>query len=146
MDISTRIRTSARLIGRYANRIGHALFTLDGVLYKVPKNDGDNSLHGGTRGFDKVLWTPHTRYDGSLELTYLSKDGEEGYPGNCKVTVIYRLTDANELQIEYSASTDKDTVVNLTNHSYFNLKGSGDIFGHRADLECRHATRRWTAG
>src|SRR5271165_1703949 len=75
------------LIGRYANRIGHAQFTLNGVLYKVPKNDGDNSLHGGTRGFDKVLWTPHTRADGSLELTYLSKDGEEGYPGNCKVTV-----------------------------------------------------------
>jgi len=122
------------LIGRYANRIGHAQFTLDGVLYKVPKNDGDNSLHGGTRGFDKVIWTPHTRYDGSLELTYISKDGEEGYPGNCKVTVIYRLTDANELKIEYSASTDKDTVVNLTNHSYFNLKGGGDILGHLLTL------------
>jgi aldose 1-epimerase len=122
------------LIGRYANRIGHAQFTLDGVLYKVPKNDGDNSLHGGTRGFDKVVWTAREMKDGGLEFSYLSKDGEEGYPGNCKVTVIYHLTDANELKIEYAASTDKDTVVNLTNHSYFNLKGGGDILGHRLTL------------
>jgi aldose 1-epimerase len=118
------------LIGRYANRIGHAQFKLDGVLYKVPKNDADNSLHGGTRGFDKVVWTPKELPDGGLELKYLSKDGEEGYPGNCTVTVVYHLTDDNELKIEYAASTDKDTVVNLTNHSYFNLKGSGDILGH----------------
>ena len=90
------------LIGRYANRIGHAQFTLDGVLYKVPKNDGDNSLHGGTRGFDKVVWTPRELKDGGLELTYLSKDGDQGYPGNCKVTVVYHLTDANELKIDYA--------------------------------------------
>src|SRR5580704_4342971 len=122
------------LIGRYGNRIGHAQFTLDGVLYKVPKNDGDNSLHGGTRGFDKVVWTPRELPDGGLELTYLSKDGEAGYPGNCKVTVVYHLTDANELKIEYAASTDKDTVVNLTNHSYFNLSGGGDILGHMLTL------------
>jgi aldose 1-epimerase len=122
------------LIGRYGNRIGHAQFTLDGVLYKVPKNDGDNSLHGGTRGFDKRVWTPRELPDGGLELTYLSKDGEEGYPGNCKVTVVYHLTDANELKIEYAASTDKDTVVNLTNHSYFNLAGGGDILGHMLTL------------
>ncbi|HTB15244.1 MAG TPA: aldose epimerase family protein [Bryobacteraceae bacterium] len=126
------------LIGRYANRIGHAQFTLDGALYKVPKNDGDNSLHGGIRGFDKVVWTSRDLPDGGLELTYLSKDGEEGYPGNCKVTVVYHLTDANELKIEYAASTDKDTVVNLTNHSYFNLAGGGDVLGHMLTL---HADR-----
>jgi aldose 1-epimerase len=122
------------VIGRYANRIGHAQFTLNGALYKVPKNDGDNSLHGGTRGFDRVVWTAKELKDGGLELTYLSKDGEEGYPGNCNVTVVYHLTDANELKIEYSASTDKDTVVNLTNHSYFNLAGTGDILGHMLTL------------
>lgn len=128
------------LIGRYGNRIGHAQFTLDGALYKVPKNDGDNSLHGGTRGFDKVVWTPRELPDGGLELTYLSKDGEEGYPGNCKVTVVYHLTDDNELRLDYSASSDKDTVVNLTNHSYFNLKGSGDILGHMLTLNADHFT------
>jgi aldose 1-epimerase len=128
------------LIGRYGNRIGHAQFTLDGVLYKVPKNDGDNSLHGGTRGFDKVVWTPRELPDGGLELTYLSKDGEEGYPGNCKVTVVYHLTDSNELKIDYAATTDKDTVVNLTNHSYFNLKGSGDILGNRLTLNADRFT------
>lgn len=128
------------LIGRYANRIGHAQFTLNGALYKVPKNDGDNSLHGGTRGFDKVVWTPRELPDGGLELTYLSKDGEEGYPGNCKVTVVYHLTDDNELKIDYSATSDKDTVVNLTNHSYFNLKGSGDILGHMLTLNADHFT------
>jgi aldose 1-epimerase len=128
------------LIGRYANRIGHAQFTLDKVLYKVPKNDGGNSLHGGLRGFDKVVWTPRELPDGGLELTYLSKDGEEGYPGNCKVTVVYHLTDANELKIEYAASTDKDTVVNLTNHSYFNLKGGGDVMEHLLTLPADHFT------
>ncbi len=128
------------LIGRYANRIGQSQFTLDGVLYKVPKNDGENSLHGGTRGFDKVVWTPRALRDGGLELTYLSKDGEEGYPGNCKVTVVYHLTDSNELKIEYAASTDKNTVVNLTNHSYFNLKGSGDILGHLLKLAANQFT------
>jgi aldose 1-epimerase len=128
------------LIGRYANRIGHAQFTLNGVLYKVPKNDGDNSLHGGTRGFDKVVWTAREMKDGGLELTYVSKDGEEGYPGNCKVTVIYHLTDGNELKIEYAASTDKDTVVNLTNHSYFNLKGGGDILSHLLTLHAETYT------
>jgi len=128
------------LIGRYANRIGHAQFTLDAVLYHVPKNDGDNSLHGGTRGFDKVVWTPRELKDGGLELVYLSKDGEEGYPGNCKVTVVYHLTDSNELRVDYAATTDKDTVVNLTNHSYFNLKGSGDILGHVLTLSADRFT------
>jgi aldose 1-epimerase len=120
------------LIGRYGNRIAHARFALNGVEHKLAANNGENSLHGGARGFNKVVWTPRELSDGGLDLTYLSKDGEEGYPGNLRVTVTYHLTDANALQIEYAASTDKDTVLNLTNHSYFNLKGegAGDILGH----------------
>src|SRR5579864_8505998 len=121
------------LIGRYGNRIGHARFSLDGVEYQLGKNNGANSLHGGARGFNKAVWTPRELSDGGLELTYLSKDGEEGYPGNLKVTVTYHLTDANELKIDYAATVDKDTVINLTNHSYFNLKGAGegDVLGHQ---------------
>jgi aldose 1-epimerase len=114
------------LIGRYGNRIGHAKFTLGGKPFTLIANDGVNSLHGGPEGFDKRVWTGRALPDGGLELTYLSKDGEEGYPGNLKAVVVYHLTDANELRIEYSATTDKDTVVNLTNHSYFNLKGAGN--------------------
>jgi len=114
------------IIGRYGNRIGHARFTLDGVQYTLAKNDGDNSLHGGKRGFDKVLWKAKPLTGQSLQLTYLSKDGEEGYPGNLSVTVVYTVTDKNELKIDYSATTDKDTVLNLTNHSYFNLSGQGN--------------------
>ena len=119
-------------IGRYGNRIGHARFTLNGVEYKLAANNGENTLHGGKRGFNAVVWTPRELSDGGLELTYLSKDGEEGYPGNLKVTVTFHLLDTNELKIEYTASTDKDTVLNLTNHSYFNLKGAGngDILDH----------------
>ncbi len=119
-------------IGRYANRIANARFTLDGVEYKVPKNNGEASLHGGDYGFFRRVWKSLVLPDGGLELTYLSKDGEEGYPGNLTATVTYRLTDANELKIDYAATTDKDTVVNLTNHSYFNLKGagSGTILDH----------------
>ena len=114
------------LIGRYGNRIGHAKFTLDGKLYNLPANDGVNTLHGGPKGFDKAVWTPRQLPDGGLELTYTSKDGEEGFPGNLHVTVVYHLTAANELRIDYTATTDKDTVVNLTNHSYWNLKGAGN--------------------
>ena len=123
------------IIGRYGNRIGHAEFALDGKTYKLAKNNGENTLHGGTKGFNKAVWTAKElpAEDGqALELTYLSKDGEEGFPGNLHVRVIYTLTDSNELKIDYSATTDKTTVVNLTNHSYFNLAGpgSGDILGH----------------
>lgn len=118
------------IIGRYGNRIGNARFRLDGVEYVLAKNDGPNQLHGGTRGFDKRLWQASLLSPQSLELKYLSKDGEEGYPGNLNATVRYTLTDANELKIEYSAVTDKDTVVNLTNHSYFNLASDGDILNH----------------
>jgi aldose 1-epimerase len=122
------------VVGRYANRIAHGQFAIDGKTYNVPKNNGENALHGGLRGFDKRVWTAREAGGGSLELTYLSKDGEEGYPGNLTATVTYTLTDDNVLRIHYSAVTDKPTVVNLTNHSYFNLKGDGDILGHLVTL------------
>jgi aldose 1-epimerase len=121
------------LIGRYGNRIAKAKFTLDGTTYTLPANDGQNSLHGGTKGFDKVVWTAVSSVSSSgptLRLSYLSKDGEQGYPGNLKVTATYALTENNELKLEFSATTDKATVVNLTHHSYFNLAGRGDILGH----------------
>jgi aldose 1-epimerase len=130
------------LVGRYANRIAHAMFTLDGVQYKLENNDHGNTLHGGTHGLDKAVWIPRELPDGGLELTVTSKDGDEGFPGNLNVTVVYHLTDANELKIDYSATTDKDTVVNLTNHSYFNLKGAGegDILGHRISIKADRFT------
>jgi aldose 1-epimerase len=119
-------------IGRYGNRIAGGQFTLDGTTYTLAKNNGANSLHGGKIGFDKVIWAAKSGGSASVAMTYFSKDGEEGYPGNLTATVTYTLTDNNELKIEYSAITDKDTVVNLTNHSYFNLagQGEGDILGH----------------
>lgn len=121
------------IIGRYGNRIAKARFTLNGVEYQLARNEGENSLHGGIKGFDKAVWTAKEIDGGKgLELTYLSKDGEEGFPGNLAVTVTYSLNDENELKIDYAATTDKDTVVNLTNHSYFNLagQGEGDVLGH----------------
>jgi len=121
------------LIGRYGNRIGKGQFKLDGQTYTLAKNDGDNHLHGGNVGFDKVVWdAKEIRGFGTvgLELTYVSKDGEEGYPGNLTTTVKYIWTNKNELKIEYTATTDKATVVNLTHHSYFNLAGKGDILSH----------------
>jgi len=123
------------LIGRYGNRIGGAKFTLEGQTYTLAANNGPNSLHGGLKGFDKVVWQAKSLLtaDGpALELTYLSKDGEEGFPGNLNVTATYTLTDDNALKLTFSATTDKPTVVNLTHHSYFNLagQGNGDILGH----------------
>jgi aldose 1-epimerase len=133
------------LIGRYGNRIAHGQFKLAGNTYNLPKNDGDNTLHGGTTGFNKHLWTAKDVSGAkgpALELTYLSKDGEEGFPGNLSVKVVYTLTDQNELRIEYSATTDKETVVNLTNHSYFNLagQGNGDILSHELMLNADRFT------
>lgn len=118
------------IVGRYANRIAHGTFQLDGHTYSIPKNDGDNALHGGPQGFDKVLWSAKPIADG-IELTYVSKDGDQGFPGTLTTKVRYSL-DGGALKIDYSATTDKDTVLNLTNHSYFNLagQGNGDILQH----------------
>ena len=121
------------LIGRYGNRIGHASFTLEGKSYRLPNNDGANTLHGGPQGFDKRVWKARETA-GGLELTYVSADGEEGFPGALTAKVVYTLTDQNELKIDYSATTDKPTVVNLTNHSYFNLAGTGTILGHEVTI------------
>jgi aldose 1-epimerase len=116
-------------MGRYANRIGKAMFELDGVKYTLVRNNGSNHIHGGLKAFDKVVWSVNASESSlgkSLVLNYLSRDGEEGYPGNLSVKVVYTLTDRNELKIEYSATTDKPTVLNLTNHSFFNLAGAGN--------------------
>jgi aldose 1-epimerase len=127
------------VIGRYGNRIANGKFTLDGVAYTLPQNNGTNSLHGGIKGFNKQVWLaeeiPNPNGAG-LRLHYASKDGEEGYPGNLSVQVVYSWTNQNELKIEYSATTDKDTVLNLTQHSYFNLAGAGngDVLRHQVTL------------
>ena len=128
------------IIGRYANRIAHGTFQLDGKTYSIPKNDGDNALHGGIRGFDKVVWGAKQIPDG-IELTYVSKDGDQGFPGNLSTTVRYTLS-GGALRIEYSATTDKDTVLTLTNHSYFNLKGQGkgDVLGHVLKIDASRIT------
>ena len=110
------------LIGRYGNRIANGKFTLDGTTYTLATNNNGNSLHGGLKGFDKVVWDA-TQADSTLTLTYVSKDGEEGYPGTLTAKVIYTLTADNALKIDYTATTDKATPINLTNHSYFNLSG-----------------------
>jgi aldose 1-epimerase len=127
------------IVGRYGNRIAKGRFKLNGVEYKLATNNGENHLHGGIKGFDKAVWKAKEAR-GALELSYLSKDGEEGYPGNLSATITYTLGEDNELRIDYHATTDKPTVLNLTNHSYFNLagQGEGDILGHRITL---HADR-----
>jgi aldose 1-epimerase len=133
------------LIGRFGNRIAKGKFTLDGVEYTLATNDGPNHLHGGVKGFDKVVWNAkpvQTKEGPALKLTYLSHDGEEGYPGNLSCTVVYTLTNKNELKVSYEAKTDKDTIANLTHHSYFNLAGfsSGDVLGHELQIFADHFT------
>jgi aldose 1-epimerase len=123
------------ITGRVANRIAGAKFTLDGKEYKLAANDGPNSLHGGKKGFDKVVWKADAAAGVAgvvLKLTYRSPDGEEGYPGNLSVTVTYELTNDNELKIDYTAKTDKATPINLTHHGYYNLATpkAGDVLGH----------------
>lgn len=114
------------VIGRYGNRIAKGKFSLDGTTYTLPINNNGQSLHGGIKAFDMVVWTVDKATDNSIEFSYLSADGEEGFPGNLKIKMVYTLTADNEVKIEYSAATDKATVVNLTHHSYFNLKGEGN--------------------
>ena len=131
------------LVGRYANRIANGSFTLDGVKYSLPKNNGPNTLHGGIKGFDQAVWqgTP-LKGNAGVAFSYLSKDGEEGFPGNLKVKVTYSLTEANELVINYEATTDKPTVLNLSQHSYFNLagEGTGDILNHEVMINADRFT------
>jgi len=130
------------LIGRYGNRIGKAQFTLEGKTYHLPANDNGNTLHGGNRGFDKRVWSAKPGPGAELHLTYVSKDGEEGFPGTLTARVVYSLTDKNELKIDYTATTDKPTVVNLTNHTYFNLAGPGEgtILGHEVTINADRFT------
>jgi len=133
------------LIGRCGNRISKGKFTLDGVEYTLATNQDLNHLHGGVKGFDKMVWDAEemqTDEGPALKLTYLSKDREEGYPGNLSCTVIYTLTNNDELKVSYEAETDKDTVVNLTHHSYFNLggHGSGDTLGHELMINADNYT------
>jgi aldose 1-epimerase len=121
------------VVGRYANRIAKGRFVLESREYKLAINNGPNSLHGGATGFDKRVWDVKESGANHVTFHYLSPDGEEGYPGNLSVTVMYTLTDNNELKIEYTATTDKDTVLNISNHSYFNLagQGNGDVLKHQ---------------
>lgn len=134
-----RSRYFGALIGRYANRISRGTFALNGDSYSLATNNGENHLHGGLKGFDKVVWNA-TELAGGLQLSYLSRDGEEGYPGSLEAAVNYALTDANELQIEYLANTDEDTIINLTNHSYFNLAGGGTILDHEVTINAEAFT------
>jgi len=131
------------MVGRYGNRIAQAKFTLNGKEYKLAANNNGNALHGGLKGFDKVVWdakTAATSAGPSLELRYVSRDGEEGYPGTLSVTAVYTLTEDNGLRLDYTATTDKDTVLNLTQHSYFNLAGKGDILNHEVMIDADRFT------
>ena len=132
-DYVNNPRYFGALIGRHANRLAKGRFSLNGVDYQLEQNNGANHLHGGSHGFDKRVWRASEEADGDLRLSHLSKDGEEGYPGELHTTVDFSLGD-NELRIDYRAIGDADTIVNLTNHSYFNLKGDGSILDHELTL------------
>lgn len=131
------------LIGRYGNRIANASFNIDGESYSLAANNGDNNLHGGIKGFDKHLWQAKTAVNDqsvSLTLSRLSPDGEEGFPGNLTVSCRYEWTNDNELKLTYQATTDKPTIVNLTNHTYFNLAGEGTILNHKLTIKADRFT------
>jgi aldose 1-epimerase len=131
------------IVGRYGNRIAGGRFTLGGRTYVLARNDGENHLHGGVRGFDKMVWAARPLADPAgvaLELRHLSRDGEEGYPGNLDVVVTYRLTEDDALEIDYRATTDRATICNLTHHGYFNLDGGNDILGHQLALRASRFT------
>jgi len=131
------------IVGRYANRIANGTFTLEGKTHTLSKNNGTNSLHGGIKGFDKVVWDGEPlKGKTGVAFSYLSKDGEEGYPGNLRVKVTYTLTDANELVIDYEATTDQATPINLSQHSYFNLvgEGNGDVLNHEVMINADRFT------
>ncbi|WET03123.1 galactose mutarotase [Flavobacterium sp. YJ01] len=129
-------------IGRVGNRIGKGKFTLEGKQYQVPLNNGKNALHGGVKGFQDVVWNAEKTDGKTLVLTYVSPDGEQGFPGNLSVKVTYTLTDDNSIKMEYEATTDKTTVVNLTNHAFFNLngEGSGTILNHELQIYANEFT------
>ena len=139
-----RFPGSAAVIGRVANRIAGAQFELDGATYNLARNNGRHSIHGGNKGFASVVWnldeTGVRRGDAFVRLSYLSVDGEEGYPGNLRTTVTYTLTDDDELRVDYTADTDKPTIVNLTNHAYFNLAGGGSCLDNLLWIPATHYT------
>lgn len=139
-----RFGGAAAVIGRVVNRIGGAQFELDGTTYKLPANDRKNTIHGGRKGFAQSVWTvenaPMKAGESSVKLVYLSKDGEEGFPGNLKATVIYTLTDNNELRLDYEAETDKPTIANLTNHAYWNLAGGGSCLDNILSIPSENYT------
>ena len=133
------------IVGRYANRISGGKFSIDGIDYSLAKNNGDNAIHGGLVGFDKKIWDVEflvSLHDSKLKLSTFSPDGEEGYPGRVEVSVTYTLNDQNQLTIDYSATSDKATIINLTNHAYFNLDGhqAGSILEHEVMLNANHFT------
>ena len=127
-------------VGRVANRIAKGRFTLDGKTYTLAINNGPNHLHGGLKGFDKKVWQAEAQAGAAVKFTYTSPDGEEGYPGTVAVAVTMTLTDANELRLDYRATTDRATPINLTNHSYFNLAGHGDVLRHELMIAADHYT------